>query len=208
MLYAAVVLAAGESSRMGRPKAILPVGGMLALQKVLAAARAAGCDPVIAVLGFHEPAIRGAVDLGGTVVVVNPRPERGRTSSIQVGLTQVPVGRAGALIWPVDHPFVAASTLQALCARHTSTRAPVVLPMYRPPHGEARRGHPVLLDKGLFDAVEMLGPDQPLRDMVHAYGRRVEEVVVDDPGVIVDLDTPEDYEAALRANRGGTPPGK
>lgn len=180
----AILLAAGASSRMGRPKALIPIGGRPAVEAIVATLRAGGADDVVVVVGRHATEIRAGADLRGARVVENPDWATGRTSSIQAGLAALAPGVEWTLLALVDMPLVRAGTVRALLAspRHD---ADVVVPV----HG-GRRGHPILLRRTLYPAIGALGPDAPLRDVVRAARRT--EVPVDDPGVLVDFDEPGD----------------
>src|SRR6185295_12766502 len=112
----AIVLAAGGSSRMGRPKALLDIGGRPALEVVCATLRAGGADDVVVVVGRHAREIRAGADLGGVRVVDNPRWASGRTSSIQCGLAAVAHDAEWSLLALVDMPLVRAETVRTLVA--------------------------------------------------------------------------------------------
>lgn len=184
-----IVLAAGASRRMGSPKALLEIGGRRAVEVVVAALREAGVARVLVVLGCHAAEIRAAAKLPDATLVENPDWETGRTSSLQAGLRQVPDAAVAALVAPVDMPYVRATTVAAIIRAAERSKAEAIVPVH-----DGRRGHPVLLARSLFPRVLALGPDQPLRDVVRAA--RVQEVATDDPGVLVDLDTPDDVRRA------------
>ena len=183
----AIVLAAGASSRMGRPKALLSIGGRPAIEVVCATLREGGAGDVIVVVGRHAAEIRAGADLHGVRIVDNPKWASGRTSSIQAGLAALPPTADATLLALVDMPLVRADTVRTILAapRATKRKPGVVVPV----HG-GRRGHPILLFRDLFPRIAALGPDESLREVVRAAQRL--EVRVDDPGVLFDLDTPED----------------
>lgn len=185
----AVVLAAGGSTRMGRPKALLPLpGGGTALGRVVAACREGGCGPVLVVAGADFEAVEREARAAAATVVENPAWERGRSTSVKAVLPHLPPGVAGLLLFPVDHPLAGGGVVAALRKAFAGDpSAEVVLPV----HG-GRRGHPVLLAASLFPEVAVLGDDEPLRNVVRREGRRVLEVAVGDPGVLRNLDRPGD----------------
>lgn len=180
----AIVLAAGASSRMGRPKALLPVGGRPAVEVVCATLRAGGARDVVVVVGRHAAEIRAGADLGAVRVVDHAGWEAGRTSSIQAGLAALPADAAWTLLALVDMPLVRAQTIRALLAAPRED-ADVLVPLH-----DGRRGHPILLARSLFARIAALGPDEPLTSVVRAARRR--DVTVDDPGVLLDFDSPDD----------------
>ncbi len=185
-MIAGVVLAAGASSRMGRPKALLPIDGRPAGERVAATLRSGGCDPVVVVVGRHAAEIRAGADLTACTVVDHAGWAAGRTSSLAAGLGALPGGVTAAVLALVDMPYVRAATVRALVAAAAlASRPEVVVPV----HG-GRSGHPVLLHAALFPAIRALPGDTPLRELLRT--RRRLDLPVDDPGVLVDLDTPDD----------------
>lgn len=183
----AIVLAAGASSRMGRPKALLPIGGRPAVDVVAATLRDGGCAEVVVVLGSHAAEVRAAARLEGVRVVDHPGWAAGRTSSVQAGLRALRPDGGAFVLALVDMPYVAAATVAALLREHAA--APSEVEAVLPTHG-GRRGHPILLRRSLFGRVRALGPDEPLSRVVRAAN--VREVAVEDAAVLVDLDVPGD----------------
>lgn len=186
----AVVLAAGASSRMGEPKALLRTrDGRRYVEAIADSARAGGCDAVVVVLGPpHGERIRAA--LHGVTVAWNERPERGMLSSVQAGLGAIGAigasgGNAGdALIWPVDIPFVEPATVRAL-VMHGGT---MVVPVHN-----GRGGHPLRVARAHFAEIDGLDPARGLKALLEAHAAEVVRLPVADPGVLVDVDTPDDY---------------
>jgi nicotine blue oxidoreductase len=172
---------------MGRPKALLQIGGRTAVDVVAATLREGGCDDVVVVVGAHAAEIRAGARLHGVRVVEHPGWASGRTSSVQAGLRALPADAGAAVLALVDMPYVAPATVAALLAVHAS--APDDVEAVLPTHG-GRRGHPVLLRRALFPRIAALGPDEPLSAVVRAA--RVLEAAVADAAVLVDLDVPED----------------
>ncbi len=192
MRVSAVILAAGASSRMivsgsVRPKALLPIDGTPAVDRIATALRAGGCDDVILVVGRHALEIRDGAALRGVRVTEHEGWAAGRTSSLQSGLREVPEDSDAALIALVDMPFVASATIAALVEAHRAAAADVEVCL---PVQDGRRGHPILVRRALFGALFALGPDEPPRALIRRS--RVAQVPVTDPGIHVDLDSPED----------------
>jgi CTP:molybdopterin cytidylyltransferase MocA len=181
----ALILAAGEARRMGRPKAMVPLEGRTFLEILLDRFRSAGAAPLLVVLGDAAPEIRTSVRVGEARVVINPHPGRGQLSSILCGLDALDPGEVEALfIAPVDTPRVRTGTLIKMMA--SLTGRPLVVPTYR-----GRRGHPALFSSSLFNALREAPPAQGARAVVHATRDRL-ELETDDPAVLEDFDTPED----------------
>jgi molybdenum cofactor cytidylyltransferase len=191
----ALVLAAGLSTRMGRPKALLPLGPHTFISRIVTTFVEAGVDDVVVVLGCEAAAIQAALvrDAPRARVVVNPRFEDGQFSSLLAGLNAVDrPGVQALLLTLVDVPLVAPSTVRAVVDRYRATHAPIV----RPVQG-ALHGHPVLIDRTLFADLRAADPAQGAKPVVRGHVSPAGDVIVDDPGAYLDIDTPAEYESAL-----------
>lgn len=187
----AILLAAGESRRMGYPKPLLRLNSRTFIE-ILVAAILQSVTRLIVVVGAHAGAVRGAIpDDPRIAVVENPNYLRGQLSSIKAALAQVRPDAAGALIHLTDHPMVRAETFAAVIDGYRRIGRPIAIARYR-----GRRGHPVLFSRELFGELAAAPEDQGARVVVDASPARVSYVDVDDPGVLTDLDTPEDLERA------------
>jgi molybdenum cofactor cytidylyltransferase len=200
----AMVLAAGASSRLGSPKALLAFGARPALQLVLDAIREAGIRRGVVVVGDDAAALAAAVDPAPLAWAQNPVPETGRMGSVLVGLRAMTSG-ADVLLWPVDRPLASARTVAALMAERE--RAAPDEGVMVPEHDGAR-GHPVILRAALLPSLAAASPGANLREVIRASGTRRRAVAVDDPGILFDLDTVRDYERALAWWREGTASGR
>lgn len=196
--FEAILLAAGESRRMGYPKPLLKVGSRTFIE-ILAAAILQSVARLIVVVGAHADAVRAAIPADPRILVVeNPDFLKGQLSSIKAALPRVRAAAAGALIHLADHPMVRAETFAAVVDSYRRAGKPIAIARYR-----GRRGHPVLFARELFVELAAAPEDQGARAVVLADPSRVAYVDVDDPGVLADLDTPEDLERAGLAR----PPG-
>lgn len=205
-MITAIILAAGASERMGYPKALLRFHGTTFLETTLEAALAAGIRHRVAVLGpdKHNVLSECRLDGGDVLVVDNPTPETGPIRSLQLGLEEVvnhPV--EAVLAWHVDRPHVSVATIQALVNRFRVGDAAIVLPTYA-----GRRGHPVIFGRAVFGELLAVPVSEGARTVVRADPSRVVEVPVEDPAVVEDVDTPDDYRDLLRRadEAGATPP--
>ncbi len=190
MRLAGIILAAGESRRMGADKALLPYAGTTFLQHLveLFLPRVA---PVIVVLGHHAEKILAALPAGvGVEIALNPDYRSGQLSSLQTGIRALPAATQAALITLVDHPAVAPSTLDILIERFRSSGASLVIPRY-----EGRRGHPVLFSRAILDEIAALPPAATAKQVVHAHQNDTAYENIADPGVLKNVDTPADYES-------------
>ena len=199
-LYA-VILAAGESTRMGTDKALLPwpptaVGSSPTGQTFLSAAIQAlepFSETVIVVVGKNENNLAPVVYANGASLVRNPDPDRGQFSSLQVGLQEVlSHGRDAAMVTLVDRPPASAATLKTLCAAFTEAANNVwaVVPDY-----DGKHGHPFLVAREMIEAFLKAPASASARDIEHQNLRHVTYVAVDDPLVALNVDTPEQYAA-------------
>jgi molybdenum cofactor cytidylyltransferase len=197
-MIAAVVLAAGTSSRMGRQKLLLPMEGerpliRLSVERVLAG----GLDDVVVVLGRDADTVMGALAGLPVRTVVNPRYADGQSTSLRAGLDALRPETEAALIALGDQPLPEPELIRRLVATHRETRQPIVVPHYRD-----GRGNPVLFAAVLFDELRAVTGDQGGRGVVARDPGRVAEVAVDAP-MPADVDTWTDYESLV----GRRPPG-
>jgi molybdenum cofactor cytidylyltransferase len=197
-MLVAIILAAGESTRMGRPKALLldPEGRPFAARLVRTFA-AAGIADVIVVTGSLHTAIADAVTADRPpitpIFINNPQPALGQVSSLWKGLEAAAAPEIeGALVTLVDIPLVRSSTVRQVIDAWTHSRAPIVRPAVR-----GRHGHPVLFDRSVFDALRHAPLTEGARAVVHANAGRIVDVEVDDEGCLLDIDTPIDYDSVI-----------
>ena len=199
--FCGVILAAGESSRMGRDKALLPwppqpTTSAFTDTFLSAAIRLffSHVDGVLVVVGKNEAALAPVVYANGASLVVNPDPDRGQFSSLRVGLQEVlSRGRDAAMITLVDRPPVQAATLAALESafeRAAAHRKWAVIPEYQGKHG-----HPILAAREMMEAFLRAPETSTAREVEHAHQGEIEYIPVDDPLVAVNVDTPEQYAA-------------
>ena len=187
----AILLAAGESRRMGFPKPLLRLGSRTFVE-VLIAAILPNVARLIVVVGAHGSAVREAIPADpGILVVDNPGYLRGQLSSIKAALPHVGPRASGALIHLADHPMVHAATFAAVIEGYRRLGKPIAIARH-----QGRRGHPVVFARELFGELAAAPDEQGARVVVAADPARVAYVDVDDPGVLTDLDTPEDLDRA------------
>ncbi len=195
-MITAVVLAAGKSERMGRPKMLLPFGRKTLIETVIAGVLRSRVDEVVVVLGAHREAIESVVSKFELRTVFNPDHGAGMLSSVLRGLREVPAAAQAFLVVLGDQPSPPASVIDRLIAAHERTGKGVVLPVYR-----GRRGHPVLIDTRYRDDVRALDPSIGLRQLSRDHPDDVLEVPVRTPAVLADIDRPDDYRKALASRR-------
>lgn len=185
---AAVVLAAGRSSRMGTSKPLLPFGDTFVLAHVVETLRAGGIDDIAVVVGHGADRLAPIVADLGVEVVVNPNYDRGMFSSIRAGIASLPPKIAGALLLPVDVPLVRAATFAEIAAAGVASGATVLHPTFR---GE--RGHPPFLARALFREILAFDGEGGLAALLDRRAEAAAEVAVFDRGILHDMDHPADH---------------
>jgi molybdenum cofactor cytidylyltransferase len=194
-VIAGIILAAGASSRMGTPKALLGYRGETFLDRLIRVLGAV-CDPVIVVLGFHGDEIRAAAH-GSTRFVVNPDPSRGQLSSLQTALAEVPSSADGFLFMPVDCPSAEPETVQKIVDAFYATAKPLLVI----PRHDGRRGHPVCVRCELIQEFLALSPQGQAKEVVRRHADRTHYLDTLDAGVLSDIDDPEAYRVLQESSR-------
>jgi len=182
---------------MGRPKATLPLGDTdTFLTRIVRTLLDAGVDDVVVVVGHEARAIVAAFAASGLPArfVTNPEYDRGQLSSLVAGLGVVDrPGVAAVLVTLVDVPLVSTATVRAVIEGYRRTHAPVV----RPTSG-SRHGHPLLLDRSLFEKLRAADPTTGAKPIVRAHASPQGDLPIDDEGAYLDIDTTDDYERVAR----------
>jgi molybdenum cofactor cytidylyltransferase len=191
-MIGAVVLAAGESKRMGVPKLLLPYRGATIIEAVLDAVTASGADVTLVVLGANRAAIRKRIRRFSASVAVNTRFREGMLTSIQTGISALPGRCRAALVVLGDQPDLPPSVIDALIAAWKEGRQGIVVPVFG-----GRRGHPLLLDLKHRREIDSLTAETGLRGLLAAHPEDILEVDVPDGAVLADIDTPDDYRKAV-----------
>jgi len=188
---AAILLAAGFSSRMGTLKALLPWEGRTLVRYQVEQLRAAGCAPVIVVTGYRHHEVAAALAGTDTVIAFNADFAHGRAGSLRAGAAAVPDGTAAILILNVDQPR-SAPVLARLLAGFREQRPLLMVPSF-----EGRRGHPLLVDGTLrSELLEVSEADEGLKAVVRRHAAARTEMPFEDSQVLLDLNTPENFAVA------------
>jgi molybdenum cofactor cytidylyltransferase len=185
----AIILAAGESRRMGGPKQLLPVGGRPMVRLVAEAVCAASLAQVVVVIGARSEAVGQAVAGLPVELVVNERWQEGMTASLHAGLRALRPEIEAAVVVLADQPWLTAELIQALARCYWASGAPVVTPFYR-----GQRGRPVLFDRALFPELLAATDSKGRREIIARHRDQMARVEVEDPAVFRDIDTRQDYE--------------
>jgi molybdenum cofactor cytidylyltransferase len=186
-----ILLAAGESRRMGYPKPLLIIDGTTFIEKIIATMLDV-VPRLVVVLGAHAERIRRAIPQDERIVIVeNPNYSRGQLSSLKIGLDAVQPDAAGAIVHLADHPIVRVKSFRAVVDSFESTRKPIVIA-----RSNGRRGHPVIFAPSIFAELQNAPESEGARHVVNADASRIEYVELNDPGINLDLDTPADLVRA------------
>lgn len=193
-MVAAVVLAAGASTRMGEPKPLVELGKQTLLEHVLENIRRSGVHQIVVVLGHEAERVRGGVALDGMIVVFNPEYRLGLSTSLQRGIASLPTTAAALLVVLADQPFVSPSTLDRLTRAWEGSEARIIIPTFR-----GVRGNPVLIDRSLSGDLAEIAGDRGCKAIFGDHEDEILEIPVDDPGILFDVDSREQLEKARRA---------
>ncbi|HJS42598.1 MAG TPA: nucleotidyltransferase family protein [Gemmatimonadales bacterium] len=196
MSLAGVVLAAGRSARMGSPKALLDFLGLPFVVRILEALEALEVKTRVVVLGPDAPRIQPILAGHECMIVENPDPETGPIASLRGALRALqPVQPTAVLVWPVDLPHVRVTTIERLLEAHRRAKGSIVLPLLG-----ARRGHPVIWGSALFEELiqSPVATRNGARAVLQAHQADIVTVPVDDPAVVDQINTPDDYERLVR----------
>lgn len=198
-MIVAVVLAAGASTRMGRPKALLPVEGVPFIERIVRSLERTRVDRTLVVLGHDADAMREAVAYLGVETAVNPDYARGQLSSLQTAIRALegePV--EAVLVHLVDHPFMESGLVDRMIERFRAEEKLIVVPRFA-----GRRGHPVLFSCKLFPEFLAAPPEAGAKPVVRGHPDETLELETGEEGVLIDIDTPEEYRKHVRS--GGWP---
>jgi molybdenum cofactor cytidylyltransferase len=190
---AAIVLAAGCSSRMADFKPLLPLAGSTALERCIRLFRAAGVAEVIAVLGHRAEELQPLAERAGARCILNPHFEQGMFSSISAGSRALAGGVEAAFVLPADIPLIRPHTIRRMASVFITRRDGIVYPVF-----EGRRGHPPLIERKILNEAAAVGATGPLFDLLARHENEAINLLVADQCIHMDMDTPAEYDA-LRA---------
>lgn len=190
----AVLLAAGLSGRMGRPKQLLPLGNKPVIRHCIDNIIAAGIQEIVVVVSPHAQAIAEALSGLPVRIAVNNTIDGDMAGSVRVGLKAIDQSSSGVLVCLVDHPLATVDTMKTLARTHAESPDKIIIPSYN-----GKRGHPSLFPMTILHEIFVA---DTLRGVVRKNEGRVRIIDVPDEGVVLDMDTPEDYEQVLKRTGG------
>ncbi len=205
-MVAAIILAAGRSTRMGQSKPLLPYGtvtGHTFLSRLIEIAEKSGFSEILVVGRPNDDAVRAEVTRGKATFIENPRADQGQLSSLQAALSWLEAKHGAELeavmVMPADAPLISTAAVALLLTAARASRAQILRATHAGQHG-----HPVIFKRATFAELHAADPNVGARAVVRADPSRVEDVDVGEAGVTIDFDTPEEY----RRHFGALPPAR
>ena len=175
---------------MGQQKQLLPLGSLTIIEHCANTILSAGVSDIIVVIGPHGADVSSAIDHLPVVMAVNPDNGSDMAASVRVGLNALKDSSSAVLVCPVDHPLVLPDTIKALLVRHQENPESIIIPSHN-----RRRGHPTLFPRRI---IREIFQSSSLRDIIAAHVLMLVYENTEDEGVLLDMDTPQDYERILR----------
>ena len=194
-MIVAVVLSAGESSRMGRPKALLPIDGQTFIERIVAALKQAKVGKIIVILGHNARELQSRISHLPVEILINTDYKLGQLSSLQLAVRylQPDLDCDGMLVHLVDHPYLAPALVEEMIRQFYETKKRIIVPKF---HG--KRGHPVIFSNALFDEILSAPMEEGAKAVVNAHRAETLEIETEEDGIAVDIDTPELYQQHVR----------
>jgi molybdenum cofactor cytidylyltransferase len=191
----AVILSAGESRRMGRPKALLPIDGQTFIERIVAALKQTKVGKIIVILGHNARELQSKISHLPVEILINTDYKLGQLSSLQLAVRnlQPDLDCDGMLVHLVDHPYLAPALVEEMIRRFYETKKRIIVPKF---HG--KRGHPVIFSNALFDEILSAPMEEGAKAVVNAHRAETLEIETEEEGIAVDIDTPELYQQHVR----------
>ena len=183
-----IILAAGESKRMGFPKMILSINGKTMIENVIDHVAESDSDAILVVLGAGSGKLIDIVKKYDVKYCYNENYREGMLSSVRCGFKNLPLDIEAVLVFQGDQPLISPALINSLIREYRSSGKGIVIPVY-----DGKRGHPLLLDHRYREQIDKLDPDEGLRSITSLYPGDILEVKTDDKGILLDFDTYDDY---------------
>ena len=184
-----IILAAGESKRMGQLKPLLRFNDKTFLEHIISVLQCSYVDRITVVLGADAKIIEGSIDLSGIHLLINKDYKKGQLSSLITGIKNVPEETEAVLVCLVDHPFITEELVNQIVNTFKERKSPIIVPVY-----QGKRGHPVLFARSLFNEILNAPEDKGARYVVYSNEEKVCELETSEKGILIGIDTPEDYQ--------------
>ncbi len=191
----AIILAAGRSKRMGKPKPLLRFNDTTFLEHIISVLKASDVDGITVVLGAGAETIKKSVDLSGTNIVINKDYLKGQLSSLIAAIEKCPQEIQAILLCLVDNPFVTKEVVDRIIGKFKETNDPIIVPVFN-----KRRGHPALFSRSLFNELLNAPQEQGARYVVYSNEEGILELETSESGILISVDTPDDYKFHFGVN--------
>jgi len=191
----AIILAAGESRRMGKLKPLLRFKDKTFLDEIISVLKLSDVDRITVVLGAEAQTIKKSVDLSGTNIVVNKEYQKGQLSSLIAGIEDVPEETEAILVCLVDTPFINREVVNQIISKFRETNNPIIVPVFN-----KERGHPTLFSRSLFNELANAPEEQGARHVIYSNEEKVLELETCESRILIGINTPEDYKFYFGAN--------
>ena len=189
----AIILAAGESTRMGKQKLLLPFQGKTIIEKVIKNIEASGADSTFVVVGSHRNDVINVIGRLNIGICYNEDYKQGMLSSVKCGIRSLPVSCEAVLVFPGDQPMIPPTVINKVIHAYINSGKGIVIPTFK-----KKRGHPLLIDRRYFEEVEKLEEHEGLRALAGKFIEDVLEVETGKNGILKDIDTREEYEEIIK----------
>jgi len=191
----AIVLAAGESKRMGKSKPLLRFNDKTFLDQIISTIGVSDVDRITVVLGANAEMIKNSIDLSGTNIVINKDYQKGQLSSLIAAIEDTPQETDAILVCLVDNPFITKEIINKIIAKFKESNNPIIVPVYN-----RKRGHPTLFSRSLFSELVNVPKEQGARYVLHSNAEKVLELETSESTILTGIDTPEDYRFQFGTN--------
>jgi molybdenum cofactor cytidylyltransferase len=188
-----IILAAGESKRMGFPKMLLRFNEKTMIENVLDNVKESDSDSILVVLGAAMDDIIGIVGKYDVKHCYNKNYKEGMLSSVQCGFKNLPPDTEAILVFQGDQPFITPAVINSVIDAYRSSGKGIIIPVYK-----GKRGHPLLLDNKYRDQIDTLDHDKGLRSITDLHSADIQEVETDESGILRDFDTYDDYKNGIK----------
>ncbi|HQX51465.1 MAG TPA: nucleotidyltransferase family protein [Planctomycetaceae bacterium] len=198
-MISAIVLAAGQSVRMGSQKVLLPYGKSTVIEHIVNVLKTGGVDEVVVITGHQSENVAAALSKTAAKIVRNEQYLSGMLSSVRCGVRAASANTQAYLVALGDQPSIRASvvaTLVAAFAAEPTDQGVILMPTF-----DRRRGHPLLFSRHFREDVLHRFDETGLRGLLDAYPERIRDIAADESGILRDMDYPADYEFELRMRR-------
>jgi len=191
----AIILAAGASERMGKPKPLLRFNDKTFLDQIISVLKRSEADRITVVLGAEAEKIKKTIDLSGTRIVINKDYQKGQLSSLILGIEQTPQETEAILVCLVDNPFITKEVVNKIISKFKETNNPIIVPAFN-----KKRGHPTLFSRSLFNELLNAPEEQGARYVIYSNEEKILELETSESGILIGIDTPDDYKFHFGAN--------